>query len=80
MYQATNMALIVSVFPKERRGKALGLISTFVAAGSMVGPSLGGILIQWFSWRSNFWSLTAISLIAWLFAQRFIPKDEPEKS
>ena len=80
MYQATNMALIVSVFPKEQRGKALGLISTFVAAGSMVGPSLGGILIQWFSWRSNFWLLTAISLIAWLFAQRFIPKDEPEKS
>lgn len=79
MYQATNMALIVSVFPKEQRGKALGLISTFVAAGSMVGPSLGGILIQWFSWRSNFWLLTAVSLIAWLFAQRFIPKDEPEK-
>lgn len=79
MYQATNMALIVSVFPKEQRGKALGLISTFVAAGSMVGPSLGGILIQWFSWRSNFWLLTAISLIAWLFAHRLIPKDEPEK-
>lgn len=78
MYQATNMALIISVFPKEQRGKALGLISTFVAAGSMVGPSLGGILIQWFSWRSNFWLLTAISLIAWLFAQRFIPKDGPE--
>ncbi|OMF74216.1 MFS transporter [Paenibacillus glucanolyticus] len=80
MYQATNMALIISVFPKEQRGKALGLISTFVAAGSMIGPSLGGILIQWFSWRSNFWLLTALSLIAWMFAQRFIPKDKPEGS
>ncbi|WP_245864178.1 MFS transporter [Paenibacillus donghaensis] len=42
MYQATNMALIVEVFPKEQRGRALGLMSTFVAAGSMAGPALGG--------------------------------------
>ncbi|MNN17720.1 Multidrug resistance protein stp [compost metagenome] len=80
MYQATNMALIVSVFPAEKRGKALGLISTFVAAGSMVGPSLGGLLIQWFSWRTNFWLLAGIAAIAWLLAQRLIPKDNPEVS
>ncbi|SDG01163.1 drug resistance transporter, EmrB/QacA subfamily [Fontibacillus panacisegetis] len=80
MYQATNMALIVSVFPPEKRGKALGLISTFVAAGSMVGPSLGGLLIQWFSWRTNFWLLAGIAAIAWVSAQRLIPKDKPEAS
>ncbi|AWB45487.1 MFS transporter [Paenibacillus sp. CAA11] len=75
MYQATNMALIVAVFPKEQRGRALGLISTFVAAGSMVGPSLGGFLIQWFSWRANFWLLTVLTAAAWLLAQRYIPED-----
>ncbi|MNI41689.1 Multidrug resistance protein 3 [compost metagenome] len=80
MYQATNMALIVSVFPPEKRGKALGLISTFVAAGSMVGPSLGGVLIQWLSWRTNFWILAGISVIAWVLAQRYIPKDVPDAS
>ncbi|MEC0140181.1 MFS transporter [Paenibacillus macerans] len=77
MYQATNMALIVSVFPPEKRGKALGLISTFVAAGSMIGPSLGGVLIQWFSWETSFWLLAGAALLAWGLAQRFIPKDPP---
>lgn len=78
MYQATNMALIVSLFPPARRGRALGLMSTFVAAGSMVGPSLGGVLIQWFSWRANFWMLAAITALAWLMARRFVPVDKPE--
>lgn len=75
MYQATNMALIVSVFPKEQRGKALGLMSTFVAAGSMAGPGLGGFLIQWFSWESNFWLLAAVAGAVGLLAQRLIPRD-----
>mgnify|MGYP001108014381 CR=1 FL=1 len=79
MYQATNMALIVSLFPPEKRGKALGMISTFVAAGSMIGPSLGGMLIQWFSWETCFWLLAGAALLAWGFAQRFIPKDNPEE-
>nr|WP_237690744.1 MFS transporter [Paenibacillus caui] len=75
MYQATNMALIVSVFPNHQRGKALGLISTFVAGGSMAGPSLGGLLIEWFSWRLNFWLLATVAAVAWLLAQRLIPRD-----
>ncbi|GJM83039.1 hypothetical protein HMSSN139_55350 [Paenibacillus sp. HMSSN-139] len=79
MYQATNMALIVSLFPPEKRGRALGMISTFVAAGSMIGPSLGGVLIQWISWEACFWLLAGTALLAWMMARRFIPKDKPEK-
>ncbi|NMO95177.1 MFS transporter [Paenibacillus lemnae] len=78
MYQATNMALIVHVFPKEQRGRALGMISTFVAAGSLAGPGLGGFLMEWLSWRSSFWILVCLSLTAWILARRFIPKDNPD--
>lgn len=80
MYQATNMALIVSIFPENQRGRALGLMSTFVAAGSMVGPSLGGVLIQWFSWRTSFAMLAAVSAAAWVLAQRLIPREEPRRA
>ncbi|WNQ13098.1 MFS transporter [Paenibacillus aurantius] len=75
MYQANNMALVVSLFPPERRGRALGTVSTFVAAGALIGPSLGGMIIQWLSWRANFWLLAAVALGTWLLAQRFIPAD-----
>lgn len=75
MYQATNMALIVSVFPGEQRGRALGLMSTFVAAGSMAGPALGGFLIQWLSWESNFWLLAAVAGAVGVLAHLLIPQD-----
>lgn len=80
MYQATNMALVVSLFPAERRGRALGTVSTFVAAGALVGPSLGGVVVQWFSWRLNFWLLAAVALMAWFLAQSLIPKETHEGS
>lgn len=75
MYQATNMALIVSVFPAGQRGRALGLMSTFVAAGSMAGPGLGGFLIQWFTWESNFWLLAVVAAGVGVLAHRLIPRD-----
>jgi EmrB/QacA subfamily drug resistance transporter len=79
MYQANNMALVVSLFPPEKRGRALGTVSTFVAAGALIGPSLGGVIVQWFSWRVNFWLLAVVAMGAWLLAQRLIPKDMPAK-
>jgi EmrB/QacA subfamily drug resistance transporter len=78
MYQATNMALVVSLFPPERRGTALGTVSTFVAAGALIGPSLGGVVVQWFSWRLNFWLLAIVALGVGLLAQRMIPKETSE--
>jgi EmrB/QacA subfamily drug resistance transporter len=78
MYQATNMALVVSLFPPERRGRALGTVSTFVAAGALIGPSLGGVVVQWFSWRLNFWLLAIVALGVGLLAQRMIPKEISE--
>lgn len=75
MYQATNMALIVSLFPAEQRGRALGLMSTFVAAGSMAGPALGGFLIQWFAWESSFWLLAVVAGAVGVLAHRLIPRD-----
>nr|WP_273386823.1 MFS transporter [Cohnella zeiphila] len=77
IYQANNMALVVSLFPPEKRGKALGTVSTFVAAGALIGPSLGGAILQAFSWRFNFWLLAAVAFVAWLLARRLIPKDAP---
>jgi predicted MFS family arabinose efflux permease len=75
MYQATNMALIVAVFPKEQRGRALGLMSTFVAAGSIAGPALGGFIVQWLSWESNFWLLAGVAVVVGVLAERSIPRD-----
>ena len=55
MIAATGMAIVVSVFPPEQRGKALGITVACVYAGLSCGPFVGGSLITAFGWRSLFY-------------------------
>ncbi|MCG8615661.1 MAG: MFS transporter [Desulfobacterales bacterium] len=54
MLMACSPALIVDVFEPEHRGRALGLVGACVAAGLTTGPLAGGLLLEYFSWRSIF--------------------------
>jgi len=51
---ALVQGIVTSIFPAAERGKALGVVGTVVAIGSLVGPSLGGILVQFGGWKSIF--------------------------
>ncbi len=51
---ALVQGIVTSIFPSNERGKALGVLATTVAIGSLAGPSLGGILIEIFNWRAIF--------------------------
>ena len=54
MIFATAMALLVSVFPPQERGKVLGLNVAAVYIGLSLGPFVGGLLTQYATWRSIF--------------------------
>jgi len=55
MVMATTMAIVVSVFPAEQRGRALGAAIASVYAGISCGPFFGGVLVSSFGWRSIFY-------------------------
>ncbi|MFA5515970.1 MAG: MFS transporter [Desulfuromonadales bacterium] len=55
MVMATTLAIVVSVFPPNERGKALGISVASVYAGISCGPFVGGALIAVFGWRSIFY-------------------------
>src|SRR6266705_2433215 len=46
-----SLAIISASFDKERRGRAIGTWSGFTAMTSALGPVLGGLLVQYASWR-----------------------------
>ncbi|MBF0226360.1 MAG: MFS transporter [Desulfobacterales bacterium] len=54
MIYGTGMAILVSVFPPNERGKVLGISVSAVYIGLSTGPFIGGILTQHFTWRSLF--------------------------
>jgi EmrB/QacA subfamily drug resistance transporter len=79
MLMANSAAIIVSIFPLQERGRALGLTGTIVALGSMSGPALGGLLIGLLGWRSIFYINVPIGILGYLVAQSILPGDKPPK-
>jgi len=62
MAMALVQGIVTSTFPPEERGKALGFIGSVVAIGSLLGPSLGGLLVAMAGWRSIFFINVPIGL------------------
>ena len=72
MLMACSPALIVDTFPASERGKALGMVGTVVAAGLTAGPVLGGLIINFFSWRAIFFINIPIGIVSAILAFRIL--------
>ena len=54
MFVTTGMAIITSIFPPSRRGRASGIYVSAVYIGLSVGPFAGGFITRYLGWRSIF--------------------------
>ncbi|MDD3119059.1 MAG: MFS transporter, partial [Victivallales bacterium] len=45
-YMANNQGIVTQLYPREERGKALGILAAAVALGTMVGAPLGGFIVS----------------------------------
>ena len=50
--------VIMHAFGPGERGKAMGIFGFGVVLAPAVGPSIGGVLVEWFGWRSIFFVVT----------------------
>jgi EmrB/QacA subfamily drug resistance transporter len=64
MIFATGIALLISIFPLEKRGQVLGINLAAVYLGLFMGPLLGGFLTQTFGWESIFFINVPIGLFS----------------
>jgi EmrB/QacA subfamily drug resistance transporter len=67
---ANAPSMITDIFPREETGKALGFNVATIYLGLVIGPVLGGLIVQFSSWRLIFFinipiGITLI-LIGWL--------------
>ena len=76
MLMATGVAIITHAFPPRERGKAMGLIGTVVAIGSMAGPVAGGFLIENVGWQYIFYINIPVGIFGTAMALAVLRKDE----
>ena len=72
---ALTMALVGEAIPKERTGRAMGLLGTLSAVGTALGPTLGGLLIAAGGWQAVFLVNVPLGVVSFLLARRSLPAD-----
>ncbi|MEP9373052.1 multidrug efflux MFS transporter [Mesorhizobium sp. KR1-2] len=74
-YASGSVILVATQTPKQRSGWALGMLSSGVMAGNLVGPLIGGALPQLFGIRQTFLLAGGVIFIAFL-ATTFLIREE----
>ncbi|HWQ40310.1 MAG TPA: DHA2 family efflux MFS transporter permease subunit [Burkholderiales bacterium] len=69
-------AIILDTYPPEEQGKAMALWGVGSVMGSFVGPTLGGYLTEYLSWRYIFYINVPFGLLALAGAAAFVPETE----
>jgi EmrB/QacA subfamily drug resistance transporter len=74
MIMAVGLAIVTAVFPPTERGKAMGIYAIGIAIGLGLGPTLGGLIAEYLSWRYVFFINVPIGVAALLWSSRVIPR------
>jgi EmrB/QacA subfamily drug resistance transporter len=69
--------IVMRAFGPDEQGRAMGIFSFGVVLAPAIGPSVGGVLVEWFGWRSIFFALLPFCAIALVMARRFLPRFAP---
>ncbi|MCL4516236.1 MAG: MFS transporter [Firmicutes bacterium] len=72
MMMAIGPAIVTSAFPAHERGKALGMNAMVVATALALGPTIGGLLVSTFGWRSIFFINLPIGVFGTIWAWRVL--------
>ena len=60
--------VILLVFPREKRGTAMGVIGLIIGFAPAVGPSVAGLLVDSVGWRALFAIVTVLSVVVIVLA------------
>lgn len=76
MITAIGPAMVTAFIPMDQKGKAMGIVMTLAALGTALGPSIGGMLVQYLSWHWIFFINVPIGIFAVILGARVIPASE----
>ncbi|HET6747874.1 MAG TPA: MFS transporter [Actinomycetes bacterium] len=75
-----SLAIITATFQGEEQGRAFGLWAGASAATTILGPFVGGLLVNTISWRMAFLINLPFLLVAYLATVRFVPESRDDQA
>ena len=72
-----SLAILTSIFPRERMGAALGFWGAVIGVSTLAGPTLGGLIVTNFDWRWIFFVNVPIGIVALVGTFLVVPDVRP---
>jgi MFS transporter, DHA2 family, multidrug resistance protein len=69
-----SQAVLLDTYPREKHGSAMALWGMGVMVGPILGPTLGGYLTEYYSWRWAFYINLPVGVLAVLGIAAFVPE------
>ena len=69
-----TMAVITRTFPAESRGRAMSLWGAVAGVATLVGPILGGVLVDGLGWEWIFFVNVPVGVVGLVLASRLVPE------
>ncbi len=77
LVQPVAMVVIFRAYPADQRGLAMSLYAMGIMIAPIMGPVVGGVTIDWLSWRHVFFIPIPVAGVAMLMAVLFMPTRDP---
>ncbi|HEX6999471.1 MAG TPA: DHA2 family efflux MFS transporter permease subunit [Gammaproteobacteria bacterium] len=71
-----SQAVLLDAYPREKHGSAMALWGMGVMVGPILGPTLGGYLTEYYSWRWAFYINLPVGILAFLGVAAFQSETE----
>ena len=73
MMMPVGRLAVVRTFPKSELLVAMNFVIVPALIGPLLGPTLGGLIVHWFSWREIFFVNVPVGLVALTLIYRHMP-------
>lgn len=74
LMMALGAAIVTEAFPTNERGKALGINGLMVSLGVIIGPTIGGIILEGLSWHWLFFVNLPVGIVGIFMVARYVPQ------
>ena len=75
MIFSSGPALLADAFPPKDLGKGMGILNASISAGFIIGPVVGGLLLNWIDWRSIFYVRLPFGVLATAMSMALLRPD-----